>query len=694
MISNFNIHNKKTPYPTTTNEKIQANIDAIKTLITIESEKRVARAEEKEILTNYVGFGGLPQVFEKPEKIESPFIREKAIELKELLTDKEYEMARASTLNAHYTPNEVIDEIYNAINGFGYNSNIKILEPSCGTGNFIGNLPENLKNSNVIGVELDSLTGRIAKQLYPNARIKINGFENEYFNKNSFDLVVGNVPFGDYSIYDKEYNKNNYLIHDYFINKSIELTKPNGIVAVITSKGTLDKKDDSFRREIAKKAELVGAIRLPNTTFKKLANTEVVSDILFFEKLEKEREEVPEWVNTTEVKYENRINNYFRTHPEMILGELNYKTNRYGRYDLTVNSTSENLSEDLKQAIENLPKNIVNNELLLANDDIIEEKNEDNTEDIDYLLQQHNYKVYRYAYYNNKIFYKYSNNHIEQVDIKNKDRVIGMIKIRDLAKELIDVQLDRYSSDDLFNENLQEFNISYDEFVKKYGYINSRTNILAFKEDDDIHFLTSLEKSVDGKYEKTKFFFQKTIAPNIEIESVDNAKDALILSLNKYANINFEYMKKLYDKSINEIIDELVQGDLIYLNPLNYSKEDITKGWEIKSIYLNGNVKNKLKIVEELQGESQYFERNIEKLKEVIPKDVDFSDIKIDIGSDLYKEEDMKDFTKKILNLYSEPDIRYNEKTSEWKIYNKTVHSYLATEEYGTNRMGALYIFG
>ncbi|WP_317367515.1 DUF4314 domain-containing protein [uncultured Tyzzerella sp.] len=695
---NFNIHSKKAPYPTTTNEKIQANIDAIKMLIKIESEKRVARAEEKEILANYVGFGGLPQVFENPEKIESPFIREKAIELKEILTDKEYEMARASTLNAHYTPNEVIDEIYRAINGFGYNNNIKILEPSCGTGNFIGNLPENLINSNVTGVELDSLTGRIAKQLYPNARIKINGFENEYFNKNSFDLVVGNVPFGDYRIYDKEYNKNNYLIHDYFINKSIELTKPNGIVAVITSKGTLDKKDDSFRREIAKKAELVGAIRLPNTTFKKLANTEVVSDILFFQKLEKEREEVPEWVNTTEVKYENRINNYFATHPEMILGELDYKTNRYGGYDLTVNSTSENLVEDLKQAVENLPKNIVNNELLLTNDDIINEDNGQNDKDIDYLLHQHNYRIYRYAYYTDKIFYKYSNNHIEQVNVKNKDRVIGMIKIRDLAKEIIDVQLDTYTYDietfdELFNKKLKEFNRIYDEFVSKYGYINSRINISAFKEDDDIHFLTSLEKSVDGKYEKTKFFFQKTIAPNIEIESVDNVKDALVLSLNKYGNINFEYMQKLYDKQINEIIDELVQGDFIYLNPLNYSKEDITKGWEVKSIYLNGNVKNKLKIVEELKDESPYFQRNIEKLKEVIPKDVDFSDIKIDIGSDLYKPEDMKAFAKKILNLYSEPDIRYNEKTSEWKIYNKTVHNYLATQEYGTNRIGALYIF-
>ncbi len=698
LISNFNIHNKKAPYPTTTNEKIQANIDAIKMLITIENEKRVARAEEKEILANYVGFGGLPQVFENPEKIESPFIREKAIELKELLMDKEYEMARASTLNAHYTPNEVIDEIYRAINGFGYNNNIKILEPSCGTGNFIGNLPENLINSNITGVELDSLTGRIATQLYPNARIKINGFENEYFNKNSFDLVVGNVPFGDYRIYDKEYNKNNYLIHDYFINKSIELTKPNGIVAVITSKGTLDKKDDSFRREIAKKAELVGAIRLPNTTFKKLANTEVVSDILFFQKLEKEREEVPEWVNTTEVKYENRINNYFATHPEMILGELDYKTNRYGRYDLTVNSASENIVEDLKQAVENLPKNIVNNELLLTNDDIINEDNGQNDKDIDYLLHQPNYRIYRYTYYNDKIFYKYSNNHIEQVNVKNKDRVIGMIKIRDLAKEIIYVQLDTYTYDietfdELFNKKLEEFNRIYDEFVAKYGYINSRTNISAFKEDDDIHFLISLEKSVDGKYEKTKFFFQKTIAPNIEIESVDNAKDALVLSLNKYGNINFEYMQKLYDKQINEIIDELVQGDFIYLNPLNYSKEDITKGWEVKSIYLNGNVKNKLKIVEELKDESPYFQRNIEKLKEVIPKNVDFSDIKIDIGSDLYKPEDMKAFAKKILNLYSEPDIRYNEKTSEWKIYNKTVHNYLATQEYGTNRIGALYIF-
>ncbi|WP_250277603.1 DUF4314 domain-containing protein [[Clostridium] colinum] len=693
LFSNFNIHNKKTPYPTTTNEKIQANIDAIKTLRLIESEKRVARAEEKEILANYVGFGGLPQVFENIDNIKSPFIKEKAIEIKELLTDKEYEMARASTLNAHYTSKEIIDCIYDAIKNFGYDSNIKILEPSCGIGNFIGNLPENLKNSNITGVELDSITGRIAKQLYPNAKIKINGFEKEYFNKNSFDLVVDNVPFGDYSIYDKEYNKNNYLIHDYFINKSIELTKPNGIVAVITSKGTLDKKDDSFRREISKKAELIGAIRLPNTAFKKLAGTEVTSDILFFQKLEKERQEIPDWVNTTEVKFENRINNYFTNHPEMILGELNYKTNRYGRYDLTVDATNENISEDLKQAIENLPKNIVNNQLLITNDDIINEDNGQSDKDIDYLLNQPNYRIYRYAYYNDKIFYKYSNNHIEQVNVKNKDRVIGMIKIRDLAKEIIDVQLDVYSSDELFNKKLKEFNRIYDEFVAKYGYINSRINISAFKEDDDIHFLTSLEKSVDGKYEKTKFFFQKTIAPNIEIESVDNAKDALVLSLNKYGDIDFEYMQKLYDKQINEIIDELIQVDFIYLNPLNYSKEDITKGWEVKSIYLNGNVKNKLKIVEELEEESPYFQRNIEKLKEVIPKDVDFSDIKIDIGSDLYKPEDMKAFAKKILNLYSEPDIRYNEKTSEWKIYNKTVHNYLATQEYGTNRIGALYIF-
>lgn len=300
---NYDLSKKKIPYPTTTTEKIQANINAIKTLLEIESENRLARQEEKEILANYFSWGGLPQVFENSEDIKAISIREKAIELKELLTEEEYNSARASTLNAHYTPNEIIQNMYGAIKNFGFNENIKVLEPSCGTGNFIGNLPEELRKSKVTGVELDSITGRIAKLLYPTANIKINGFEKEFLPENNFDLVVGNVPFGEYSIYDKKYNKNNYLIHDYFINKSIELTKPNGIVSVITSKGTLDKKDNSFRKEISKKAELIGAIRLPNTAFKKLAGTEVVSDILFFQKLEKEREEIPNWVDTSELKY-------------------------------------------------------------------------------------------------------------------------------------------------------------------------------------------------------------------------------------------------------------------------------------------------------------------------------------------------------------------------------------------------------
>ncbi len=689
---NFNLHNKKTPYPTTTNEKIQANINAIKTLLAIESEERLARVEEKEILANYVGWGGLPQVFEKPEDIKVVSIREKAIELKEILTEKEYEMARASTLNAHYTPKEIIDCMYSAIKNFGYNISIKILEPACGTGNFIGNLPQELINSKVTGVELDSITGRIASQLYPNAKIKINGFENEILQENSFDLVIGNVPFGDYRIYDRVYNKNNYLIHDYFINKSIELIKPNGIVAVITSKGTLDKKDDTFRKEISKKAELIGAIRLPNTAFKKLAGTEVISDILFFQKLEQEREEIPDWVNTTEVKYENRINNYFTNHPEMILGELDYKSNRYNRFDLTVNFLGENLEEELKQAIENLPKNIINKELSIYTEDILEETNPNEIEE---LLQNDKYKLYRYIYHNDEIFYKSSNTNIEKIDItRNRERLIAIIKLRDLSKELINIQLDKYSSEDLFNEKLKNFNNYYDKFVIKYGYINSKTNMSVFKEDDDVHFLSSLEKLVDGKYEKGDFFYKKTIAPNIEITKVDNAKDGLILSLNKYADIDFEYIKSLYnDKSINEIIDELVKDDLIYLNPLKYKKEDVTKGWEIKSIYLNGNVKEKLKIVENLKNESPYFERNIESLKEVIPKDVDFADIKMDIGSDLYKPEDMREFTKDLLKLHSYPDIRYNKKSSEWRIYNKGVYSYLATEEYGTNCMGTLYIF-
>lgn len=690
--TNYDLLNKKIPYPTTTNEKIQANINAIKTLLIIEGENRLARLEEKEILSNYVGWGGLPQIFEKAEEIKSPFIREKAIELKELLTEEEYNSARASTLNSHYTPNEIIQNMYVAIKNFGFNENIKILETSCGTGNFIGNLPEELRKSKITGVELDSITGRIAKLLYPTATIKINGFEKELLSENNFDLVVGNVPFGEYSIYDKKYNKNNYLIHDYFINKSIELIKPNGILAVITSKGTLDKKDSSFRREIARKAELIGAIRLPNTAFKKLAGTEVVSDILFFQKLEKEREEIPSWVDTSELKYENRINNYFTENSEMILGTLDYKSNRYGRMDLTVNDNGENLIEDLKQAIEKLPKNIVNQEdLSIYTEDIMEEHNLE--DEIEELLHNNKYKEYRYIYHNEKIFYKHSNNNIEKIEIsRNKGRLIGMINLRDMSKGLIDIQLDKYSDESIFEEKLQQFNDYYDEFVIKYGYINNRTNLNVFKDDDDVHFLSSLEKAEKEKYIKSDFFYKKTISPIVEITNVDNAKDGLILSLNKFASIDFNYIQSLYNKPLNEIIDELIENDLIYLNPLKYQQDDITKGWEIKSIYLNGNVKEKLRIAENLKNESPYFERNIEKLKEVIPKDIEFADIKIGIGSDLYKVEDIKIFAKELLNLHKEPDVNYNIKGAEWSIYGKGTYGYLANEEYGTQRIGALYI--
>lgn len=684
--SNYDLENKKISYPTTTNDKIQANIEAIKTLLKIESENRIAKSEEKEILSNYVGWGGLPQVFENIEDIRSGSIREKAKELKELLTEEEYISARSSTLNAHYTPNEIIKSMYEAVKNFGYNGKINILEPSCATGNFIGNIPNELKDSRITGVELDSVSGRIAKQLYPLANIKIKGFEKEFFRENSFDLVIGNVPFGDYSIYDKKYNKNNYLIHDYFINKSIELLKPNGIIAVITSKGTLDKKDPSFRKEISKKAELIGAIRLPNTAFKQLAGTEVTSDILFFQKLEKEREEIPSWVETKELELSNRINNYFVENPSMILGTLEYKTNRYGRYDLTVVSENKDLYIDLQNTINMLPKNIINQDKLYIEEYLEEDFNQLQE------INEEDFKPYRYKILNNQIYYKNDNGVEEVKNIRNKDRLVGMITLRDLSKELIDIQLDRYSDESIFEEKLKYFNDYYDKFVSKYGYINNRQNINAFKEDDDIHFLTSLEKADKEKYVKGDFFYKRTVAPIVEITSVDNAKDGLILSLNKFAKVDFDYIKSLYNKPINEIIDELIEDDLIFLNPLYYQQDDITKGWEIKSIYLNGNVKEKLKIAESLVNESPYFARNIDRLKEVIPKDVEFVDIKIDMGSDLYKVEDIKLFAKELLNLAYEPNVHYNTQVAEWSIYNKGIYGYLAREEYGTSRIGALYI--
>lgn len=452
----------------------------------------------------------------------------------------------------------------------------------------------------------------------------------------------------------------------------------------------MDKKDSSFRKEISKKAELIGAIRLPNTAFKKLAGTEVVSDIIFFQKLEEEREEVPYWVETKELKNGSRINKYFERNAGLILGELDYKTNRYGKYDLTVVSDSENIEDDVKEAIKRLPKNIINQENT-NEEDIIEESNLDNvTEEV---LQSDKYKNYRYIYHNDKIFYKHSSDEIEEIEIiKNRDRLIGMIKLRDMSKNLLEIQLDNYLEESTFEDKLKEFNEFYDGFVDEYGYINSKLNLSVFKEDDDIYFLSSLEKAEEEKYIKSDFFHKRTIYPDIEITEVENAEDGLILSLNKFAKIDFEYIKKLYNKTEKEIIEELIERDLIYLNPEKYDKEDTTKGWEIKSVYLNGNVKEKLRLAESLINESPYFERNIEKLKDVIPKDIEFSDIKVDMGSDLYKEEDIKMFAKELLNLQEDSDINYNAKVAEWRIYDKRVYGYLATQEYGTRRIGALYI--
>jgi len=556
----------------TPKEKVKNNIESIKLLKKLESEKRLATKEEQEILAKYVGWGGLPDVFD--EKKEN-WIQEYN-ELKELLTEEEYKSARASTLTAFYTPPIVVKAIYKTLQNMGLEQ-ANILEPSCGTGNFLGMLPPELQNSKLYGVELDSISGRIAQQLYQKADIKIIGFENADLPDAFFDVAIGNVPFGDFKVLDKRYDKNNFLIHDYFFGKTLDKVKPGGIIAFITSKGTLDKASPDVRKYIAQRADLLGAIRLPENTFLKNAGTKVTSDIIFLQKRENLTDIMPDWVYLDKDENDISINKYFIDNPEMILGKMEIVSTAYG-YDSTCKpDNSQSLEEQLNYAITNI------------HGELQETYIENEIEQVDTSIPAlPDVKNFSYTLVDNKIYFRENSKMILQDDLPltNQNRIRGLISLREQTRELIDYQMQDYSDEEIHIAQAK-LNSLYDRFTKEYGIINSRANENAFSNDSSYFLLCSLEK-LDGEGNfigKADMFNKRTIRAKKEITRVDTADEALIISLKDKAKVDLEYMHKLCNIDTDIMIKNL-EG-VIYNVP-EYGDPNI---WVTADEYLSGNIR-------------------------------------------------------------------------------------------------------
>ena len=622
----------------TPKEKVRRNIEAIKLLKKLEDENRLATKEEQEVLAGYVGWGGLPDVFDENKANWS----EEYHELKELLTNDEYKSARASTLTAFYTPPIVINAIYKTLQNMGLEQ-ANILEPSCGTGNFLGMLPEEIQNSKLYGIELDSISGRIAKQLYQKADIRIEGYEKVDLPDSFFDVAIGNVPFGDFKVNDSRYNKNNFLIHDYFFAKTLDKVRPNGVIAFITSKGTMDKANPEVRKYIAQRAELLGAIRLPDNTFTKNAGTKVTSDIIFLQKRENLTDIMPDWVYLDKDENNISMNKYFIDNPDMILGKMEIESTQYGFDSNCKAIDGENLEDRLNNAITNIHGELENN--ILEND--IEQ--EDTS-----IPAVPSVKNFSYAIIDEKIYFRENSRMILQDDLPltNQNRIKGLITLREQTRKLIDFQLE-----DCLDEELQiaqaKLNETYDKFTKEYGIINSRANENAFSNDSSYFLLCSLEK-LDGEGNfigKADMFTKRTIKARKEVKQVDTSNEALILSIQEKAKVDLEYMSELTGKDVETIIKEL--KCVIFKVPI----EEI---YVTADEYLSGNVRVKLKIAESLLTEHPEYQINVEKLKEVVPKDLTASEIGIKLGATWIPAEIIRQFIFELLDTprYSKWDIK------------------------------------
>lgn len=656
--------------------KYKANMEAIHLLQTLEKEERLATPEEQEILSRYVGWGGIPQVFEESN---SSWTNE-YLELKNTLSPEEYSAARASTLNAFYTSPTVIRSMYEALENMGLKQG-NILEPSCGVGNFMGLIPESMGKTNMYGVELDPVSGRIAKQLYQKNKIAVQGFEETSYPDSFFDCVIGNVPFGAYQVSDRRYDRHHFMIHDYFIAKSLDLVRPGGVVAVVTSSGTMDKQNPAVRQYIANRAELLGAIRLPNNAFQRNANTSVVSDILFFQKRDRASIEEPEWLNLKEMPEGYSVNAYFAEHPEMVLGEFTTESTQYGKQEVTVKpKEGVTLEEQLKEAIRNIHGMIT--ELELSDTEL--------EEDVVSIPADPDVKNFSFTVVNEEVYYR-ENSVMNRMELPaiTAERVKGMVKIRDVTNELIQCQMEE-GSDEQITKLQEKLNEEYDTFTAKYGLISSNANKRAFSQDSSYCLLTSLE-FLDDKGElkrKADIFTKRTIRRAETVTSVDTASEALAVSIGERAGVDLSYMAQLSGKTEEELTEEL--AGVIFKNP-------ISEKWEPSDEYLSGNVREKLQIAKQFVEHRPEYQVNVQYLEQVQPKDLDASEIEARLGATWISEDYITQFMAETFHTprYYVGDkikVQYAEVTGQWNVMGKSVDSYgnaLVTSTYGTQRANA-----
>ncbi|MBJ0557413.1 DEAD/DEAH box helicase family protein [Enterococcus faecium] len=691
-------------------QRLKNNIEAINVLKALEKENRSARKDEQEILAKYIGWGGLSDVFD--EEKEGQWLDARNF-LKENLTGEEYNRARESTLTAFYTPKVVIDSIYESLSNLGFEKG-NILEPSAGTGRFIGNLPEEMKESNFYGVELDRISGQIAKELYPNANIQIKGFEETNFSNNLFDVAIGNIPFGEFKVADREYERNNFLIHDYFFAKTLDKVRDGGIIAFITSSGTMDKKSEDVRRYISERAEFLGAIRLPNTTFKGVAGTEVTSDIIFLKKRDRLLKIDEDWIKPDKDAKGLIYNKYFVDNPQMVIGTMEEIPSRFGTSLACIENKDISLEEGLKKAIKNIQGRY---EEAQINDDLGEET----------IPADDSVKNYSFALVDDEIYFR-ENSIMQKISLneKDKDKVKEYLRLNESLRKVITYQKEDYSDEEIKKEqeNLNKF---YDDFNSKHGRLNSKTNKKLFREDANFSLISTLEKlDKEGNFiGKSDIFNKRTIKKAVIIDHTDRAIDALVLSISQKGKINFDYMEELTGKTRDKLIEEL-KGEIFLnldsfepndINPFKSAKElgDFSRPYVSADEYLSGNIRDKIEVVDsyikniekELGKEvnledSKLLKKELEelhfqkaKLVEVMPKALDASEITVRMGATWIPEQDYKKF---MFDLLKTPvssrwniDIKYSDFTGEYRVEGKSSDrdNDLASFTYGTNRVNA-----
>ena len=707
-LENYKIINEEENLPPS--QRLKNNIEAINVLKALEKENRIARKDEQEILAKYIGWGGLSDVFD--EEKEGQWLDARNF-LKENLTGEEYNRARESTLTAFYTPKVVIDAIYESLSNLGFEKG-NILEPSAGTGRFIGNLPEEMKESNFYGVELDSISGQIAKELYPNANIQIKGFEETNFSNNLFDVAIGNIPFGEFKVADREYERNNFLIHDYFFAKTLDKVRDGGIIAFITSSGTMDKKSEDVRRYISERAEFLGAIRLPNTTFKGVAGTEVTSDIIFLKKRDRLLKIDEDWIKLDKDAKGLIYNKYFVDNPQMVIGTMEEIPSRFGTSLVCIENKDISLEEGLKKAIKNIQGRY---EEAQINDDLGEET----------IPADDSVKNYSFALVDDEIYFR-ENSIMQKISLneKDKDKVKEYLRLNESLRKVITYQREDYSDEEIKKEqeNLNKF---YDDFNSKHGRLNSKTNKKLFREDANFSLISTLEKlDKEGNFiGKSDIFNKRTIKKAVIIDHTDRAIDALVLSISQKGKINFDYMEELTGKTRDKLIEEL-KGEIFLnldsfepndINPFKSAKDlgDFSRPYVSADEYLSGNIRDKIEVVdsyikniekelgkEENLEDSKLLKKELEelhfqkaKLVEVMPKALDASEITVRMGATWIPEQDYKKF---MFDLLKTPvssrwniDIKYSDFTGEYRVEGKSSDrdNDLASFTYGTNRVNA-----